>query len=319
MALRAVLLWTALGFQLSWPKGSFSSSAEWIGAKMEQIDEESVVLELPLSKLQELAAIIRPMLKKPTIDRKSLRALAGKASWAASLLPQLRPFVETLWAALASEGFSPQAVWRRQAELGLRWLLAFATGSEVPPRRFVKKSTPLERIVIAFDASTTGVGAILWVLPAGPAPPYSEVKSLTPRSFFYAAWTEKDEGWAQAKRGDAGSQARWEAFGLLLAVFVWPFCFDHGFQQVLFIGDALGVLCGAVEFRAKDPHINKIFMELALCAAPTGACLSAEHIWSETNKLADDLSRVAEGASIPDGLRGVPEAALPTAPPFRLL
>ena len=248
-----------------------------------------------------------------------LRTLAGESSWAASMLPQLRPFVQVLWAALASEGVNGQAVWRRQAELGLRWLLAFAEGTERPPRRFVRRRVPSERVVIAFDASTTGMGAVMWVLPAGAAPPYSQVKSVPPRSFVYAAWTEADEVRAQAKRGDAGSQARSEAYSLLLAAFVWPSCFDPAFQQALFIGDALGMLCGAVEFKSKDARINKIFMELALRAAPSGATLLAEHIWSETNKLTDDLSRVAEGASAPEELRGVAAAALPEAPPFRLL
>jgi len=65
------------------------------------------------------------------------------------------------------------------------------------------------------------------------------------------------------------------------------------------IGDALGVLQGAVRFKAKDAAINGIFMELALLFAPVGAELSAVHIWSEDMGLADALSRLDEGAVLP--------------------
>ena len=72
------------------------------------------------------------------------------------------------------------------------------------------------------------------------------------------------------------------------------------------MGDALGVLQGAAAFRAQDPVINTIFMELALFFAPKGAELSAMHVWSENNTLADSLSRLAEGAVLPPLLAKVP-------------
>ena len=49
----------------------------------------------------------------------------------------------------------------------------------------------------------------------------------------------------------------------------------------------MGVLQDAVAFRAHDPVINAIFMELAFLFAPKGAELSAMHVWSENNTLAD--------------------------------
>ena len=70
----------------------------------------------------------------------------------------------------------------------------------------------------------------------------------------------------------------------------------------------MGVLQGAVVFRAQDPVINAIFMELALLFAPKGAELSAMHIWSENNTLADTLSRLAEGAVLPPLLAKVPRS-----------
>jgi len=60
-------------------------------------------------------------------------------------------------------------------------------------------------------------------------------------------------------------------------------------------GDALGVLHGAAKFKAKDPGIKLIFMEMALIFAPQGSTIEALHIWSEENALADALSRLGQG------------------------
>ena len=77
--------------------------------------------------------------------------------------------------------------------------------------------------------------------------------------------------------------------------------------RLVAIGDALGMLHGAVKFRSKDPGINLIFMELALIFAPRGSTVEAVHIWSEENQLADVLSRcIAEQLPIPGILTKVP-------------
>ena len=68
------------------------------------------------------------------------------------------------------------------------------------------------------------------------------------------------------------------------------------------MGDALGMLYGAVRFTSKDPGINLIFMELALVFAPRGATIEAMHLWSEENTTADALSRLDEGAVLPPTL-----------------
>ena len=67
------------------------------------------------------------------------------------------------------------------------------------------------------------------------------------------------------------------------------------------------MLSGAAKFRSKDPLINKVFMELALLVAPRGATLEAMHVWSEENRLADFLSRIADdSATLPEILAKVP-------------
>ena len=61
--------------------------------------------------------------------------------------------------------------------------------------------------------------------------------------------------------------------------------------QSPFGGVALGVLCDALMFRARDPVFNRMMGELALRVAPIGLELGALHCWSEWRQLCDDLSR----------------------------
>ena len=72
------------------------------------------------------------------------------------------------------------------------------------------------------------------------------------------------------------------------------------------MGDALGILQAAVKFKAKDVAVNALYMELALIFAPHGVELSAVHVWSENNVLADTVRRLDEGAVLPPILAKVP-------------
>jgi hypothetical protein len=56
----------------------------------------------------------------------------------------------------------------------------------------------------------------------------------------------------------------------------------------------------AVRFKSADPFINLLCMELALLFAPHGSELEAVHLWSENNHIADALSRLHEGAALPE-------------------
>ena len=106
----------------------------------------------------------------------------------------------------------------------------------------------------------------------------------------------------KAQTGDAGSQAKWEAFSLLLAVATWLPILSSAESQLAFCGDALGVLADALRFRAKEPVLNKITAELALCIAPFGFATSTVHIWSAHNATCDGSSRTAHGSSVPSAL-----------------
>ena len=105
---------------------------------------------------------------------------------------------------------------------------------------------------------------------------------------------------------------------MLLASFLmwWP-VISHVHAGVSFVGDAQGVLQGAARLASRDPVINVYFSEVALRIAGTGVDLESFHIWSEVNTLADDLSRLGEGATLPPFLQDVRRCAF-TLPEFRI-
>ena len=95
-----------------------------------------------------------------------------------------------------------------------------------------------------------------------------------------------------AKAGDNGSMPLWEAYTLLLALVKWaPIVADLG-ANLTIIGDAQGVLRAVVAKRAKHADLNLAIAEINLVLAPCNFALEAEHIWSEHNEIADQLSRL---------------------------
>ena len=122
-----------------------------------------------------------------------------------------------------------------------------------------------------FDASTTGGGALLWIINAKDDVSPEALQTIQPWAYLACGWTPLDETIAKSARGDCASQARWESYMLLLAVRTWAPIIFKSRGTLRLVGDALGVLQGAVMFRARDAMINAMFMEMALLVAPKGA------------------------------------------------
>ena len=58
--------------------------------------------------------------------------------------------------------------------------------------------------------------------------------------------------------------------------------------------------------------LNSIMAELALLIAPMGHELRAIHLWTQRNKTCDALSRLTEGAAVPDTLSTVKRVRRPS-------
>ena len=65
-------------------------------------------------------------------------------------------------------------------------------------------------------------------------------------------------------------------------------------SELFVLGDALGVLQAVLAKRARCPDINMQIAEMNLILAATPHELTAAHVWSEENALADALSRLQE-------------------------
>ena len=92
----------------------------------------------------------------------------------------------------------------------------------------------------------------------------------------------------------------WETYALLLALQLWIGQIVKDRASLLIKGDAQGMLKAVITRRARNPALNLAIAEINLVLAPCNFELQAEHIWSEHNDVADALSRISEGAALPE-------------------
>eukprot|EP00971_Amphidinium_carterae_P304982 6060401-Amphidinium_carterae.1 len=76
----------------------------------------------------------------------------------AGLVTQFKPFVAQLWAAMAAADST--SLWRRQVEIAVHWMAAFARGCFGPITRVVSLADRIGcGVTIATDGSPVGGGA----------------------------------------------------------------------------------------------------------------------------------------------------------------
>ena len=227
------------------------------------------------------------------VEKVGLRSFAGFMAWVANLCPQLSPFTRMLWAALSTRAEHEQ-VFLKQIQLPLNWILAFTKALNGPLVRFYRPRSETVTI-ISFDGSPSGGGATIQL-----AVPVRADRTKFPITFYWSThWKHDDERLISAKIGAAASQAKWEAYSLLLAVMIWRPILKATESQLAFCGDALGVLIDAMKFRAREPILNKMMAELALVVAPFGFELTTIHTWSMHNETCDWLSRAKADERVP--------------------
>ena len=305
---KLTLPWATLGFRLAWSKACRGTTLVWIGVQIAiNMKLRTICLTIPADKLQKLVTHARSILACSGVaPRKLVRSFAGLGEWVAGVVPQLKPFMTMVWAALSTDGKDTHFIFVQQITRPLNWVVALIGDRPQDFKRLIHIDPPVEQIVIATDASPWGGGAVLWMLPAGDLPSPEHLQNTIPAlRFTYTAWDTKDEKLLGAIIGEPAGQARWEAFTILASMCLWKSWWSPRHRQVTILGDALGIMEGASKFRSKDAKINAIFAELALVIAPTGATLAQIHLWSERNSLADALSRFSWSPVLPSVLTSV--------------
>ena len=294
----AVAWWLALGVKVAWRKGALGERVDWIGAQLVLASHaRGLRVTIPDAKREELLEACRAAQSEVGgIRAHALRRLAGRCSWVAGLVPQLRPFVRQVWGATAAVGKDALVPLRRYQH-AVAWVAAFCEGSPALVKDYFLEDRYAPGFTMEVDASPWGGGAVLWSTP-------DRVQGSAPLRYMVVAWNAEDEYTLRARIGAARSQATWEAFMMLLAIRQWAPLVRRGCLCVC--GDASGVLTGLVRMRAASSIINQICKELALVIAPHGLHLAGIHIYSEQNVLADALSRMPVGAGLPHCLAAIP-------------
>ena len=128
LAIRVLLWWRTLGLKLAYEKGSFGPEVVWNGT---HFAVQSVVNKVEISLLAKKIAEILETLKeimdnsRGMVKHPDIRKLAGKESWMAGFLPQLKPFVRQLWAGLYKDRSDDKVelIYKRQVwRPALTWL-----------------------------------------------------------------------------------------------------------------------------------------------------------------------------------------------------
>ncbi len=161
-----ILVWEALDLKLAYHKGQFGKTVTWIGGTL-TCESTGVRASVKASIVDDVRADLKRFLKVNVISLKELHSLVGKLSYCAGLLITLRPFLQTLWAALYSDqpmGSPPSTVWTKQIAPTLQWIDTFFTGAVGGIERYFRLDAYLRQgptIEIGTDASPWGLGGWL--------------------------------------------------------------------------------------------------------------------------------------------------------------
>jgi hypothetical protein len=290
-ALTNILLWAGvLGFPLKLSKAEGGKAIRWIGAIIKLHDDSrEVEVTIPLERKKKLLEAVREVASKPIVSRKALASLAGGLSFVAGLVPHLRPFLDSFWAALSSpsrggitndgaSAHSGRLIHVRRIEKALQWVAALLGEREVPLVRIFKVAHPEVTAEITTDASPWGLGGVLR-LNGNIAGAFAEQLSTEILNKFNAV------------KGDPKHTTLWEGLALLVAFRLWlP---GLGFGAVVRVkSDSLSSLLMLSKGKAKSLELNCIAREIALDQALQLYRLTfLVHIPGVTNLEADFLSR----------------------------
>ena len=277
-----ILVWEALGFRLAYAKGQFGATVSWIGGTV-VCEPTGIRVTVKASILSDIVLDLRNMIQRNVISHKDLRSTVGKLNHAAGLLVSLRPFMESLWAALNSKlPEKPGCTWRKQILPALTFFLAFFTQEGTHLERFFslesfRREGPV--VEIGTDASPWGLGG--WIAIDGII-----------KEFFACQVSDLDLARFGQARGCHKGQQLWECLAILVAVDLWPKYWDHQRVVLRIAGDNVTALTMVVKMRPDNAKMAIIARDLALRLAKLSFPPDAMHVPGVSHKIADRLSRV---------------------------
>jgi hypothetical protein len=298
-----LLWWLVLGPEISWAKVQHGGSVKWIGAMVRVSDTLAAVLSLPSEYAAAIECEAKRLLELQSASMKSVRRLAGKASWIGGYIPAVGAMIAPLWAALGAAPGDDNRQRRRAgdgADLvpivrirhALRWLVAFATGRSGSMKRTftVKSHKACPKIVLEFDASPWGYGGVLW-------------QKGRPTAYFGLRISDEDIEKFGMVVGDHRYQTLAENLAMLIGVRHWLPLWKTQRLQVIVRSDSTAALGAWTKERSKSPAVNEVVREAALDMAEGLYRIDfREHVPGKENLLPDALSRLHQpgaGTDIP--------------------
>lgn len=300
--------WHLLGFPVAYRKASRSVTLKWIGMNI-VVGRSTVEVHIPQDKLTEIRVLALQFLSSNVISNKELRSFVGKCMSIASVIYVWKPFVAQFYAALHSEkpASTPKGcTWTSQVKPGLHWILAFLDSHS--PDCITKRTWDVneylsrqQRVVITWDASPWGFGAILTI-------------DGVIVQFLYEVPCQVDIELLHLKVGDSASQQTMESLAGLIALRQWAPSWKDRRSHFSIRSDNTGALVLLGRLKVHSPTNNIIAREAALdIGVSSYGPEIAEHIPGITNKTCDFLSRIfqpGDDESWPSLLAHVPRAQL---------
>jgi len=252
------------------------------------------IITVPPEFASELHDLLEPFSKKTgVVDEAATDRMLGKAGRLMYLIPSARPWVSSLWGALAGSKASNQGQHReappnhhavRRFSSSARWLRTLLkppdpTAALLPLEQVVVEHRPdidLEGPALHIDASPWGGGLVLHV--GGKPVEYAEVR-----------WRRRDAKKLKTSIGSPDGQTTWEYVVVLLGLLIWGS--EHRETGLALLGDNLAALGGALSMKGRG-SLSTVTRELAWRRVRFAWRYAAGHLPSEHNVLADALSRL---------------------------
>ena len=242
--------------------------------------------------------------KLNVIPIKDLESFVGKINHAAGLLVTLRPFLQSLWAALyGPAGKVTGTIWFKQISHSLSWLRAVFhhnTPGKIRKFRLSDFQGLGDRVEIGTDASPWGLGGWLSV-------------NHTITHYYYCPIGDYDKFLYNLTLGACEGQQTLECLAILIAIKAWVPTSENRIALCPVVrGDNLSALSMVLKMRPRTPAMGIIAREIALCLVHYSFLPAVYHTPGVAHVIADALSRIFDPMK-PDAIKVLDHPALKDA------